>query len=107
MEAADRADLGYRAVSCGPGLLPDGGFVVAEDVGVTGLTRKSAEPAGVHAEVGDVDVLVSDIGDAIADLLLTEFIRGSGDLPDVPPPHREEANGLLFREPVTGEQIAK
>ncbi|KAF5051464.1 hypothetical protein DSECCO2_418700 [anaerobic digester metagenome] len=107
VEAAHRADLGHVPLARLPGLLSHDGLVVAIYVGIAWFSREPAEPAGVHAEVGHVDVLVPDVGDDVTYSLFPEFIGGSGDRPDIPVPGRKEADGLLLREPVAGKRIAE
>lgn len=54
-----------------------------------------------------MDVLVSDVGDDIADPVLPDLVSSGGDIPYIPATGLEEADSLLLREAVAGEGIVK
>ena len=100
-------DLGDVAPHRRTGLLPHGCNVVAERSGIVSAPPKPAESAEVLADVGDVDILVPDVGDGIADFAFTEFVRGGGDIPDIPAAGCEQPHRLLLGEAVAGERVVE
>ncbi len=103
----EEADLGDVATHRRTGLLPHGRDVIAERPRIISPPPEPTEPAEVLADVGDVDILVPDVGDGIADFAFTEFVRGGGDIPDIPAAGCEQPHRLLLGEAVAGERVVE
>jgi len=94
-----------RPTAAGPS--PARSRVVAERPGSSARRPNPQKPAEVLADVGDVDILVPDVGDGIADFALRRFVRGGGDIPDIPAAGCEQPHRLLLGEGVAGERVVE
>ncbi len=105
MQAADRADFGDIPGLCERGFLPDHRFIVEIAAFFTGFFGKTAETAGIDADVCYVDILIADIGYSVTSDLFPFFVSGGCDLPDVAVPGCKKAYCILFTDPVPGCRI--
>ena len=82
VDPGEQAYLGHISFAGKAGFLLQCFPVVAEGSLVLRLPPETAEGAEILADIGDVDVLVPDVGHRIAYLFLPQPVRGRKDMKD-------------------------